>query len=95
MSLFGETIQFIEGEPSGKEFLIEKKHHRGQWSGMTAAELSVIAQELYKIGTLSSAQYIVTLEPLNNDSEISYFEMFSEKNRIFFHSSPALAPCQF
>ena len=73
MSLFGETIRFIKGESSGTNSFIEKKYHRGQWSGMTAAELSVIAQELYKIGTLSSAQYIVTLEPLNKDSEISYF----------------------
>ena len=84
MSLFGEKIGVIEGESSGINSVIEKEYHRGQWSGMTAAELSVIAQELYKIGTLSSAQYIVTLEPLNKDSEISYFEMFSEKKQNIF-----------
>lgn len=41
------------------------------WAGMSADELATIAKKLYEHGSLLSAQYIVNLEPLHEDSKVA------------------------
>lgn len=41
------------------------------WAGMSADELTTIAKKLYEHGSLLSAQYIVNLEPLHEDSKVA------------------------
>lgn len=41
------------------------------WAGMSADELATIAKKIYEHGSLLSAQYIVNLEPLHEDSKVA------------------------
>ena len=80
MSLFGQSVRVSDQGtlPTIRVQAVEDDSTWGYWSGMTAAELAVIATDLYATGTLSSAQYIVALEPLNHDSIVGSLELFED-----------------
>ena len=47
------------------------------WSGMTKSDLKNTLQGLYSLGTLSKAQYLITLAPLNAGAAIASHPIFS------------------
>jgi len=53
-----------------------KKH--GWWAGKTAAELQQIYKQLYSLGTLSQAHYIVELEPYDPAGPLSKIPLFNK-----------------
>lgn len=58
---------------------IPKTAKTGWWAGLSAAELKGVYKNVYELGTLSKAHYIVELKPLDPDSvkEGGRFELIS------------------
>lgn len=52
--------------------------NRGWWAGKTAAELQQIYKQLYSLGTLSQAHYIVELEPYDPNGPLSEIPLFNK-----------------
>lgn len=74
MALFNDDNNQVEEKILPKVTLDAKK--LGYWAGMSAGEFKVIYRGLHELGTLSSANYIVELEPYKPDSEIAKIDWF-------------------
>lgn len=63
----------------------------GYWAGTSARKMASIAQELYGLGTLCKANYIVTLEPYHQDSQIAELDIFDFDNLTWLATSCSMS----
>lgn len=56
----------------------DNNKERGWWAGKTAAELQQIYRQLYSLGTLSQAHYVVELEPYDPAGPLSKIPLFNK-----------------
>jgi len=55
---------------------IKASDSAGYWAGMTAQNLKNLYRQLYSLGTLSQAHYIVELNPYDPTGPLSKVELF-------------------
>lgn len=89
--LIGEAKQFIQNKIHKLPTITVNATNDGYWSGMAAKDMSSVAKQLYDLGTLFKANYIVTLEPYNSDSQIADLELFNLEQLTWLATSCSMS----